>query len=57
MTEKQKVNLLNRLNDYKDYLRLMNDFRPTNLDVTQDYFNKIYESIMYNSNNSGNTKQ
>lgn len=44
-------------NDYKDYLRLMNDFRPTNLDVTQDYFDKIYESIMYNSNNSGNNNK
>ena len=41
--------------DYKDYLTLMNDFRPTNLNISQEYFNEIYEQIMPNGNLTSKT--
>jgi len=31
--------------DYKDYLILINDFRKTDISISQDYFNEIYDNI------------
>ena len=41
--------------DYKDYLILMNGFRPTDINISQDYFDKIYDSIMHSSSNTSNS--
>ena len=57
MTEKQKVNLLNRLNDYKDYLiinmtdkKLYNDYWQKS-DINR--FNKDLKLIKKLINNKG----
>ena len=36
--------------DYKEYLTLMNDFRKTDVNISQDYFNEIYDSACYKNN-------
>jgi glucosamine-phosphate N-acetyltransferase len=36
--------------DYKDYLILINDFRKTDISISQDYFNEIYDNIFNNYN-------
>jgi len=43
--------------DYKDYLTLINDFRSTNLNISQEYFNDIYDKIMPNTTNTTNTNK
>ena len=40
--------------DYKDYLSLMTNFRPIDINISQEQFNKLYDSIMNNSNNNSN---
>lgn len=35
--------------DYKEFIELINEFRPIGLDITQDKFNEIYDIIFSNS--------
>ena len=36
--------------DYRDYLILINDFRKTDISISQEYFNEIYDSIFNKDN-------
>ena len=35
--------------DYKDYIELMNDFRPINMDINEEKFKELYDIIFKNS--------
>jgi glucosamine-phosphate N-acetyltransferase len=38
-----------RREDYKQYVELMNDFRPINMEISKEKFNELYDIIFKNS--------